>query len=69
MFSKAIIEEHGLSRNIAVATNGFHQYRTQSFAKDAGLTPGAVPARTPVYTLPFYWLREIAAITLQIVFN
>ena len=67
MFSKMIIEDYGLSKNIAIATDGFHQFRAQSFAKSAGLTPVAVSSGTPVFTLPYYWLREIAAITVQIV--
>ena len=67
MFSKMIIEDYGLSKNIAIATDGFHQFRAQSFAKSAGLMPVAVSSGTPVFTLPYYWLREIAAITVQVV--
>ena len=69
LFSKAIIEERGLSQSIAIVTDGFHQFRAQSFAKGAGLTPAAVTSATPGYTLPYYWLREIAAITVQVVFG
>ena len=66
-FSKAIIDELGLSQNVALATDGFHQFRAQSFSKDAGLSPGAVASATPLHLLPRYWLREIAAITTQVV--
>ena len=68
-FSTAIIEDCGLSRNVAIVTNGFHQFRAQSYAKNAGLTPGAVSAGTPVFTLPYYWVREIAAISVQVIFG
>lgn len=69
-FSKAVIEERGLSQNIIIVTDGFHQYRAQFHAKNAGLTvEGAVRANTPLYALPYYWLREIAAVTSQVVFG
>jgi len=67
-FSKIIIEEQNLSRNVAITTDGFHQFRAQSFARDVGLNPSALPSNTPLTSLPFYWLREIAAITTQVIF-
>ena len=67
MFSKMIIEDHDLSKNIAIVTDGFHQFRARSFANSAGLSPVAVSSGTPAFTLPYYWLREIAAVTVQVV--
>ena len=61
-FSMAIIEDHGLPRDVAIATDGFHQFRAQRFARQSGLRPGAVSAKTPFGVLPFYWVREVAAI-------
>jgi len=66
-FSKIIIEENGLPTNLAVATDGFHMFRAFVLARDAGLEPGAVPSRTPFRTLPYYWLREMAAIVVGVV--
>jgi len=68
VFSHEIIESNNQSQNIAIVTDGFHQFRAQSFAKSAGLSPGAVASGTPFYLLPYYWVREAAAITTQIVF-
>ena len=61
-FAKIIMDEHGLSHNVAIASDGFHMFRAQHFARRAGLIPGAVPSRTPLRALPYYWLREVIAI-------
>jgi uncharacterized SAM-binding protein YcdF (DUF218 family) len=66
-FSLRIIEEQGLPRNVVITTDGFHQFRAQSFARGVGLNPSALPSTTPITSLPYYWLREIAAITTQVV--
>jgi len=65
-FSRFIIEENGLPRNVAIATDGFHMFRAHQLARHAELTPSAVPSRTPLRVLPYYWLREIAAILVGI---
>jgi len=69
VFSSTIIHRHDLSKNVAIVTDGFHQFRAQNFAKDAGLSPSALPSVTPIHLLPFYWLREIVAISMQVVFR
>ncbi|MCL2248771.1 MAG: YdcF family protein [Oscillospiraceae bacterium] len=66
-FSSRIIEEQDLPRNVVITTDGFHQFRAQSFARDVGLNPSALPSTTPITSLPYYWFREIAAITTQVV--
>jgi uncharacterized SAM-binding protein YcdF (DUF218 family) len=66
-YSSAIIREFSLSKNVAIVTDGFHQYRSQSFAKYEGLSPSALTSSTPFFSLPFYWVREIVAITTQVV--
>ncbi len=69
-FSKKIIEEHNLSKNIAIVTDGFHEFRAGIIAKKAGLTPtGAVSADTPLYLLATYHLRETIAIANELVFG
>lgn len=57
-----IIEEKHLSKNVAVATNSFHVYRGEIFARLSGLTPYAAPAPTYLIMLPGYWAREILAV-------
>lgn len=62
-FSKRIIEEENLSRTVVIATQEFHQFRAQSFAKQAGFTEvGPCTCRTPLHLLLCYWVREFAAI-------
>jgi len=67
VFSNTIINRHHLSKNVVIVTDGFHQFRAQNFAKDVGLSPSALPSVTPIHLLPFYWLREIVAITTQVI--
>jgi len=61
-FSRAIIEANDLPRNVVIATDGFHMYRAHNLASGAGLSPSSIPSRTPLRLLPFYWVREVAAI-------
>lgn len=61
--SRELIEQHGLSSEVAVVTQEFHQFRAQQFVKRAGLTvSGAVTAYTPWHLLPSYWIRDFAGI-------
>ena len=66
-FSQAIITENGLPRNVVFATDGFHMFRAHRLARQAGLEPSAIPSRTPLRLLPFYWIREIAAILASVI--
>jgi len=68
-FSQAIIAENGLSQSVVIATDGFHMFRAHTHARQAGLEPSAVPSRTPLRLLPFYWAREIAAILAGMVYG
>jgi len=65
-FSRLLMEENHLPENVAIVTDSFHQFRAQTFAKQEGLTPGAVASHTPLSVLPFYWVREVMAIIVQI---
>ena len=61
-FSAALIRENGLDTRVVLATDNFHQYRSQFFARRAGLEPLSIG--NPSYPLlgPGYWAREIPAI-------
>lgn len=63
-FSRELIESRGLSDTVVIATQEFHQYRAQSFAKQEGLKGvGACTCRTPWYLLGCYWVREFAGVS------
>ena len=65
-FSKIIIEANDLPQNVAIATDGFHMFRAHYFSTNAGLAPSSIPSRTPLGALPYFWLREIAAILVGV---
>ena len=58
----ALIRANDLSETVAIATDGFHEYRASLLAKDAELTPHAIPSRTYIFVFPGYWAREILAV-------
>lgn len=69
-FSKKIIEKLGLSQNIAIVTDGFHEFRASIIAKKHELNPtGAISADTPLYLLATYHFRETIAIANEIIFG
>ncbi len=62
-YSLEIIREKGLSENLAIATQEFHQYRAATLARRAGAqSVGAVTCASPLHLLLCYWVRECAAI-------
>lgn len=65
LFSKAIIEKEGLNPRIAIVTNEYHEYRASMVAKALGLKYGAVPAKTPWWLFPTYYIRELYGILYE----
>ena len=61
-YSREIIEREGLPREIAIATDGFHQLRASIFAGRQGLSAFAISADTPWYTFSAYYARELVAL-------
>ena len=62
-FSMAVIEEMGWSRDVAIATQVFHQYRAAANARAAGANSvGGVACISPPHLMLNYWVRECAAI-------
>ncbi|MCL1862534.1 MAG: YdcF family protein [Defluviitaleaceae bacterium] len=45
-----------------IITNDFHMFRSVRFAQGVGFNALAYPARTPWYTVPFNYSREVAAV-------
>lgn len=69
-FSKELIKQHGLSQNIALVTQEFHQYRASKLARQAGFENiGALPSQTPFYLLGSYWVRDFAGVCHLAVFG
>lgn len=66
-FSREVIEENGLDTTLLVATDEFHQFRSQSLANQAGLEPYALTSSTPYYLIVNYWVREMFAIVKDLV--
>lgn len=60
--SARLIQKHGFSSRVIVATDYFHQFRSSLLAKSKGLNPcGTASVREPLL-LPGYWLREMPGI-------
>lgn len=64
-FSYEIIRANGLNAKIAIATNGFHEYRAGKIADALGLEHGAVPGRTALWLFPTYYTRELFGILYE----
>ena len=61
-YTAEIIEREGLSQNIAVITNSFHQYRASVYASHHGLTAYSVNSKTDPFAYPTYLVREVFAV-------
>lgn len=68
-FSAAIIREKGLPTDIAIATDGFHQWRGGWHAEKNGLSARAVAADTPWYLQECYYVREVLAVAKTLAFG
>lgn len=69
-FSCAIIEREGWSCRTVIATQEFHQFRTQLFARRIGLKPtGPCLCHSPVRRLLPYWFRETVAVYRALLFG
>ena len=65
-FSAALIEENGLPRRVAVATDNFHEFRAAGYAQRCGLTPFSLGCRSPWYLAPGYYCREMLALMADV---
>ena len=66
-FSEEIIAQNGLNPNLAIVTDGFHEFRASMIAGKQGFSSGAVCADTPFYLLGNFATREILAITAEMI--
>ena len=67
-FSKKIIEENGLNKNIAIVTSEYHSYRAGIIAERYNLEYGAAPGQTAWWTFPTFYVRELYAILAEWIF-
>lgn len=58
LFSKQIMSDMELGNNVTIITDGFHQLRAKMIANKLDLETDSVSAKTPIYLLPTYWIRE-----------
>ena len=63
--AKKIMEENGLSTNVAVATSEYHQYRASLICKKNGLTASSIPSRSSKRAKPTFFTREVFGIWVQ----
>lgn len=56
--AKEILEREEREFRVTIVTDGFHELRAQKIARDVGLAADGVPAKTPWYLVPSYWVRE-----------
>ena len=58
----ALLREKGLSTDVAIASDNFHQLRAAIWAERDGLTPYAAGCASPWFLTAGYWAREAAAL-------
>ncbi|MDR1563799.1 MAG: YdcF family protein [Oscillospiraceae bacterium] len=62
-FSKEILDERNLGKDIVLVTSEYHQYRSQQRAKKHGLEPYPISSKTSIIaTLPRSYMREILGV-------
>ena len=64
-FSKALAEREGLNTDMAVVTSEFHCYRAFMIGRSLGISTACIPAKTPGWMLPSYYLRELYGVVYQ----
>lgn len=64
-FSKKIIEEHGLSTDVAIATHDYHQLRASMIAEKNGFTAASLPAPSVRWSRATFFTREVFGIWVQ----
>lgn len=64
-FTKTVLEQNGLSNDIVVITDGFHQYRASLIAEKQGLESYSISCETRTDLVPTYWVREWFALAKE----
>ena len=61
--SLVVIDKAGMSRELAIVTDEYHQFRAGKVAQSFGATPYSVCAHTPWYIFSACYARELFALT------
>ncbi|MDP4120544.1 MAG: YdcF family protein [Bacillota bacterium] len=70
IFSYNIIKNCGLNKNVAIISDGFHEFRALYIAKRIDIqSAGAVSSKTPLKFLPEFHIRELLAIVNEVFTN
>lgn len=71
LFSQRIINTYKKEKNLAIATDRFHQLRARLITKKLGINAhvGAVNSRTPFLYIPTYYVREWIALPYEVLFR
>lgn len=64
--SVKIIEENGLSKEVAIATNDYHEKRAEMICEKNGLTAYSIPARSTKWAKPTWFTREVFGVWAQL---
>ena len=67
-FSSEIMRKNGLSGDVTIVTNEFHQCRAQIIAKKQGIKAYGISAPTALFLLPTYWIRDCLGVAYETVF-
>lgn len=62
-FSKEILAQNKMEATVVVVTQGFHQFRASSMARDEGYRVYSLKCKTDPILFPTYYSRELMAIT------
>lgn len=65
-FAKAVMEKNGISGDIVIVTDNFHQYRASLIAEKQGFVSYSISCSTKPELLPTYWVREWFALAKEI---
>lgn len=68
IFSKKIIEENNLSKDVAVATSDYHLKRAAMICKENGLNPSRICAQSTFWDKPTFYLREVLGVVKEFIF-
>ncbi|MCR5208243.1 MAG: YdcF family protein [Eubacterium sp.] len=60
-----IINDNGLSTDVAVATSDYHEYRASLICKKNGLNASAVPSASTKFAKPTFFTREVFGVWVQ----
>ena len=62
-FSRDVIDAHfETPPKVAIVTSNFHMFRSVRFARMHGIDAAVYSASTPLVGMPFYYVREVAAV-------